>query len=108
MCIRDRPEPPTAIFAYSDTMAFGVLEAAQQRGLDVPGQLSIVGFDDVEIAQYFRLTTVHQPLYESGARGAELLLEGMDSDDEPTAVGPRHIVQPTELVARSTTGPPLS
>ena len=104
----DLPEPPTAIFAYSDTMAFGVLEAAQQRGVDVPGRLSVIGFDDVEIAQYFRLTTVRQPLHESGARGAELLLEGMDSDDEPTAVGPRHIVQPTELVARSTTGPPLS
>ncbi len=104
----DLPEPPTAIFAYSDTMAFGVLEAAQQRGVDVPGRLSVIGFDDVEIAQYFRLTTVRQPLHESGARGAELLLEGMDSDDEPTAVGPRHVVQPTELVARSTTGPPLS
>ncbi len=104
----DLPEPPTAVFAYSDTMAFGVLEAAQQRGVDVPGGLSIIGFDDVEIAQYFRLTTVRQPLYESGARGAELLLECMDGDDGPQSVGPRHVVQPTELVARSTTGPPLS
>ena len=101
----DLPQPPTAIFAYSDTMAFGVLEAAQQRGLDVPGQLSVIGFDDVEIAQYFRLTTVRQPLYESGARGAELLLECMDSDDgvASPAIGPRHIVQPTELIIRSTT-----
>ena len=100
-----QPNPPTAIFAYSDTMAFGVLEAAQQRGLDVPGQLSVIGFDDVEIAQYFRLTTVRQPLYESGARGAELLLECMDSDDgvASPAIGPRHIVQPTELIIRSTT-----
>lgn len=104
----DLPEPPTAVFAYSDTMAFGVLEAAQQRGVDVPGGLSIIGFDDVEIAQYFRLTTVRQPLYESGARGAELLLECMDGDDGPRANGPRHVVQPTELVARSTTGPPRS
>jgi len=105
----DLPEPPTAIFAYSDTMAFGVLEAAQQRGIDVPGRLSVIGFDDVEIAQYFRLTTVRQPLHESGARGAELLLEGMDGDDGSVPpVGPRHVVQPTELVARSTTGPLLS
>jgi DNA-binding LacI/PurR family transcriptional regulator len=105
----DLPEPPTAIFAYSDTMAFGVLEAAQQRGVEVPGRLSVIGFDDVEIAQYFRLTTVRQPLHESGARGAELLLEGMDNDDgRLPPVGPRHVVQPTELVVRSTTGPPLS
>ncbi len=105
----DLPEPPTAVFAYSDTMAFGVLEAAQQRGLDVPGQLSVIGFDDVEIAQYFRLTTVRQPLHDSGARGAELLLECMDGDDGSLPpVGPRHVVQPTELVARSTTGPLLS
>ncbi|MBP6789665.1 MAG: LacI family DNA-binding transcriptional regulator [Candidatus Promineofilum sp.] len=105
----DLPQPPTAIFAYSDTMAFGVLEAAQQRGVDVPGHLSVIGFDDVEIAQYFRLTTVRQPLHESGARGAELLLECMDSDDSRLPPGgPHHVVQPTELVVRSTTGPPLS
>lgn len=100
------PEPPTAVFAYSDTMAFGVLEAAQQRGLAVPGDLSVIGFDDVEVAQYFRLTTVRQPLFESGARGAELLLEGMESDEGAHEIA--HHVLPTELVVRSTTSPPLS
>jgi len=100
----DLPEPPTAVFAYSDTMAFGVLEAAQQRGLAVPGDLSVVGFDDVEVAQYFRLTTVRQPLYESGARGAELLLEAMESDEALREAA--HHVLPTELVVRSTTGRP--
>ncbi|MBP6016890.1 MAG: LacI family DNA-binding transcriptional regulator [Candidatus Promineofilum sp.] len=98
-----QPNPPTAIFAYSDTMAFGVLEAAQEAALAVPDELSVVGFDDVEIAQYFRLTTIHQPLYESGARGAGLLLENMDSDFSRPA---EHIVLPTELVARQTTAPP--
>lgn len=94
---------PTAVFAYSDTMAFGVLEAAQQAGVTVPAELSVVGFDDVEITQYFRLTTTHQPLYDSGARGAELLLECMDGDlTQP----PQHIVLPTELVIRQTTAPP--
>ena len=102
----DLPEPPTAVFAYSDTMAFGVLEAAQQRGLAIPGDLSVIGFDDVEVAQYFRLTTVRQPLYESGARGAELLLEGMESDDDGREAA--HLILPTELVIRSTTGPPAS
>lgn len=98
-------EPPTAIFAYSDTMAFGTLEAAQQEGVAVPEELSVVGFDDVEIAQYFRLTTMSQPLYDSGARGAELLLDCMDSDRQQTA---QHVVLPTELVVRQTTFPPAA
>ncbi len=94
------PEPPTAIFAYSDTMAFGVLEAAQQRGTPVPGDLSVIGFDDVEIAQYFHLTTVRQPLYESGARGAALLLESMEGDGRSQA---QHVILSTELAVRATT-----
>jgi DNA-binding LacI/PurR family transcriptional regulator len=56
----------------------------------------------VEIAQYFQLSTVRQPLYESGARGAELLLEIMDSDEQRPV---QHVILPTELVARNTTGP---
>lgn len=95
--------PPTAVFAYSDTMAFGVLEAAQQCRITVPDAFSVIGFDDVEIAQHFQLTTIRQPLYESGARGAELLLEQLDSDVSRQAP---HIVLPTELVARHTTAPP--
>jgi DNA-binding LacI/PurR family transcriptional regulator len=97
------PEPPTAIFAYSDTMAFGVLEAAQQCAIRVPDDLSVIGFDDVEIAQYFQLTTVRQPLYESGARGAALLLECMEGDGWSQI---QHVVLPTELVTRATTAPP--
>lgn len=95
-------EPPTAVFAYSDTMAFGVLEAAQQVGLRVPADLSVIGFDDVEIAQHFRLSTIHQPLYESGARGAALLLENMESE---SWLPGQHVFLPTELVIRDTTGP---
>lgn len=98
-------QPPTAIFAYSDTMAFGVLEAAQQCNVRVPDELSVIGFDDVEIAQHFQLTTVRQLLYESGARGAELLLDCLDSDDSRPS---QHLVLPTELVARSTTAPPAA
>ena len=60
-------EPPTAIFAASDTQALGVLEAASFEGFSVPDDLSVVGFDDVEVAPYVGLTTVHQPLAESGA-----------------------------------------
>ena len=96
-------EPPTAVFAYSDTMAFGVLEGAQHCNVSIPSELSVVGFDDVEIAQYFKLTTIRQPLYESGARGAELLLEYLDSDLRREAT---HVVLPTELVVRKTTALP--
>ena len=97
--------PPTGVFAYSDTMAFGALEAAQQCHIAVPEQLSVIGFDDVEIAQHFHLPTIRQPLYETGARGAELLLELLDSDVSRPAP---HIVLPTELVARHTTAPPAA
>lgn len=97
------PEPPTAIFAYSDTLAFGVLEAAQQAGIRVPDDLSIIGFDDVEIAQYFQLTTVRQPLYESGARGAEMLLAQLQGVEQESY---QKIVLPTELVVRATTAQP--
>src|SRR5918998_6868770 len=55
------PDPPTAVFAASDTQALGVLEAARSAGLTVPGDLSVVGFDDVEVSSYAGLTTVRQP-----------------------------------------------
>jgi DNA-binding LacI/PurR family transcriptional regulator len=67
-------DAPTAIFAPSDLQALGVLEAAEDLRLDVPGDLSVVGFDDIEVARYAGLTTVAQPLEESGKRGAEMLI----------------------------------
>jgi LacI family transcriptional regulator, galactose operon repressor len=70
-------DPPTAIFAGSDLQAIGVLEAAEAAGIDVPDELSVIGFDDVELARYVGLTTVSQPLESSGAAGAELLMEAM-------------------------------
>jgi LacI family transcriptional regulator len=73
-------DPPTAIFAPSDIQALGVLEAADDLGLDVPGDLSVVGFDDIEIARYAGLTTVAQPLEESGTRGARLLLGALEGE----------------------------
>jgi LacI family transcriptional regulator, galactose operon repressor len=96
------PEPPTAIFAASDTQALGVLEAAGAQGLTVPDDLSLVGFDDVEVAPYVGLTTVAQPLYESGRRGLERLLEVVAGDDD----GPLEECLPLRLVVRRTTAPP--
>jgi LacI family transcriptional regulator len=99
----DLPEPPTAIFALNDSLAFGVLRAAAHRGISVPGQLSVVGFDDLETASLVTpmLTTVHQPLLEMGAYAARVLLRWIEGDAPPAM----HIQLPTELVVRESTGP---
>ncbi|HEU5214256.1 MAG TPA: LacI family DNA-binding transcriptional regulator [Gaiellaceae bacterium] len=97
------PDRPTAIFAASDTQALGVLEAARASGISVPEQLSVVGFDDIEVAGYVGLTTVRQPLEESGRRGARLLLDAL----ERGSVEPLGELLPLELVVRGTTGPAL-
>ena len=96
------PDRPTAIFAASDTQALGVLEAAQDQRLRVPEDLSVVGYDDIEISEYIGLTTMRQLLYESGKRGVELLLEVL----EDPAVKARCEVLPTELIVRQTTAAP--
>jgi DNA-binding LacI/PurR family transcriptional regulator len=67
------PDPPSAIFAASDTQAMGVLAAADQSGATVPYQLSVVGFDDIQSAALLGLSTVRQPLEDSGAQVAERL-----------------------------------
>jgi DNA-binding LacI/PurR family transcriptional regulator len=81
----------------------GVIGAARDAGMTVPGDLSVVGFDDIEISGYAGLTTVRQPLYESGRLGARVLLEALDGDGSPIPV--RHEL-PLELVVRSTTSRP--
>jgi DNA-binding LacI/PurR family transcriptional regulator len=68
-----QPDSPTAIFATSDTQALGVLAAAEGCGRSVPGELSVIGYDDIDSAALRGLSTVHQPLAESGARGAARL-----------------------------------
>ena len=72
-----RPEPPTAIFASNDDMAAGVLVAAHERGIHVPADLSVAGFDDTELAGIVwpTLTTVHQPVYEMAYRATDLLID---------------------------------
>lgn len=70
----DRPDRPTAVFAHDDMLAAGVLKAARQRGLRVPEQLAVVGFDDSDLAEGLGLTTVRQPLRESGEVAAQTLV----------------------------------
>ena len=90
---------PTAILASSDLLAFGVLGVARELGIGVPGELSVVGFDDVPGAAYSMppLTTVRQPLEEKGVAAARVVLE--------RPAEPADIVLPTELVVRESTGP---
>jgi DNA-binding LacI/PurR family transcriptional regulator len=95
-------ERPTAIFAASDTQALGVIAAARDAGLHVPDELSVIGYDDIEAADYVGLTTIRQHLFESGRRGAEILLGQIDHRSEQVP-----ITQLTpELVVRATTAPP--
>jgi LacI family transcriptional regulator len=97
------PEPPTAIFAFNDEMAVGTLQAARERGLRVPDELSIVGFDDATFASYTAppLTTVRQPLRELGWAGAELLFRQLRGQ----AIEARRIELSTRLIARGSTAP---
>ncbi len=94
-------DPPTAIFAASDTQAIGVVAAAHEAGLRVPDDVSVIGYDDIEAADYVGLSTIRQQLFESGRRGAELLLAEIEHPSEEAAV----IQLPPELVSRATTAP---
>ena len=94
---------PTAVFASSDVQAMGVLAAAAEAGLRVPEDLSVIGFDDIELSEYAGLTTVRQPLFDSGFLGARLLLDALDAGSLPPAA--THEL-PLELVTRTTTAAP--
>jgi DNA-binding LacI/PurR family transcriptional regulator len=95
----DRADRPTALLAMSDELAIGALEAAEERGIDVPRELSVVGFDDTPAAGQARpaLTTIRQPHGEKGEIAARMLLE----PDDPS--GDRML--PTELIVRASTAP---
>ncbi len=79
-----------------------MLEAARDLNLRVPEDLSVVGYDDIEVAEYLRLTTIRQLLFESGKRGVELLLEVLaNAPAQPVCE-----TLPVELIVRGTTAPP--
>jgi DNA-binding LacI/PurR family transcriptional regulator len=92
-------ELPMAIFSATDLQAIGVLKAARQLGLKVPDDVAILGFDDLDIAEYMGLSTVRQPLDESGRVAAELLFSRLLDPNRPI----QHIRLPLTLVSRETT-----
>ncbi|HEX7591128.1 MAG TPA: LacI family DNA-binding transcriptional regulator [Candidatus Limnocylindrales bacterium] len=95
---------PTAILAMSDVMAIGVMWAAREAGLNVPADLSIVGFDDLDMAPHANppLTTVHQPIRGKGEEAARLLLRMISNPDSER---PEHKTLETRLMIRGSTGP---
>lgn len=97
------PDRPTALIRFNDKVAVGALAAAQQRGLRVPDDLSIAGFDDIDLAQATRpmLTTVRQPLQEMGRIAVGLLIRLL----EHRRLDALHVELATELVVRGSTGP---
>jgi LacI family xylobiose transport system transcriptional regulator len=95
------PDPPTAIFAGSDLQAFGVYEAARAKGLKIPEDLSVVGYDDLQIAEWAGppLTTVRQPLTEMAEQATRLVLRMREADPDQST----RIDLATSLVVRSST-----
>ncbi|HEX2916097.1 MAG TPA: LacI family DNA-binding transcriptional regulator [Chloroflexia bacterium] len=94
----DLPKLPTAIFAGSDTQAIAVMSAARERGLSIPNDLAVMGFDDISIAQFVGLTTIHQPLRESGRLAVEMVL-GQIEDNNKKAIRSEY---PVSLIKRAT------
>ena len=91
---------PTAVFAESDEMALGALQVLRRAGLAVPGRMSLIGFDDHEMAPAGDLTTIAQPAREQGEQAAGRLLTLLGGGT------PEDLLLPTRLVVRGTTGPP--
>jgi DNA-binding LacI/PurR family transcriptional regulator len=103
----DRPDPPTAVVASTDVLALGLLHAAHERGLRVPEQLSITGFDDIVLAAYSvpALTTVRMPVREMVEKAVQMALDeiGRSDESELSAEQPPPMLQPS-LVVRDSTG----
>ncbi|HEY0448636.1 LacI family DNA-binding transcriptional regulator [Actinophytocola sp.] len=94
----DLADPPTAVFAYDDLLASGVLKAARERGLRVPAELSVIGFDDGDIAEHLGLTTIRQPLEESGEIAAQTLVARLTGRQRSL----QHVTLKITLIERET------
>jgi LacI family repressor for deo operon, udp, cdd, tsx, nupC, and nupG len=99
-----RRERPTAIFCFNDEMAMGVIQAARRRGIRIPEQLSVVGFDDIRFASYMDppLTTISQPMRAIGEGTVRLLLEILSGNVATV----ESVTLPHTLTVRSSTAPP--
>jgi LacI family transcriptional regulator len=96
------PNRPTAVFVASDIQAIGALRALKEKGYACPGDMSLVSFDDIELAQYYDLTTVRQPIQQMGSLATERLLDILTNGH----CDPVHREFTPELIVRHTTGEP--
>ncbi len=94
-----KPQPPTAVFCESDEMAFGAISAIERHGLRTPQDISIVGFDDHDLAKYLNLTTVSQPVQVMGETATWVILDQVKN----ARTEPKAVVMPTQLIVRGTT-----
>jgi len=99
----ERNNRPTAIFAANDDMAVAAIRVADSLGIDIPGQLSIAGFDDIALARqvFPSLTTIRQPLSQMSERATESLIEGKSNGNSAAEVE----IVPATLMIRESTGP---
>lgn len=102
--LMDLDNPPTAIFASNDVMAMGAMDAVRAKGLRVPEDISIIGFDDIPQAGMVRpaLSTIRQPLKQMGGLATQMLIDQLKNPD----LAPSRVELPTELVVRGSTQPP--
>jgi DNA-binding LacI/PurR family transcriptional regulator len=100
----DQPDPPTALFAESDEMAYGAIRAIRRRGLRVPQDVAVIGFDDHASAELMDLSTIRQPI---GTQAGELTGRVLEALNDPSAE-PFDRIVPTELVVRGSTDPARS
>src|SRR5258708_34346591 len=96
----------TALFAQSDYLALGAVTAMRRRGLRVPADVSVVGYDDIPVAQHLDppLTTMRQPMREVGAAALQLVLHKIHSDDRLTGPPSRHLLTAQLIVRDSVSG----
>jgi len=103
------PDRPTAVLCFSDLVAWTVIRVARERGLTVPGDLSVIGYDDSPLARSTQppLTTVRQDLAAKGRVAADVLTRAIarSRGEADAGEGPEHVLIPTELVVRASTGP---
>ena len=92
-------DKPTAVFAYSDLLAIGALKAIKEAKINIPKDIALVGYDDIEFSEFLEppLTTVHQPRYRIGEEGAKILINRIENKDSE---GLHQIVLKPNLVVR--------
>src|SRR5581483_562137 len=99
-----QPAPPTAIFAATDTLAIGLIQAAYEAGIAVPGQVSVIGYDDIDMARFTipPLTTISQSGFTMGYTATNLILDMIEQ--QANAADTADIVLPSRLIVRQSTG----